>query len=270
MKLRKIRSFGVISKDSDNTAKKTALDIAKTLHNSGFNIKLISPLTSNFPSISLNDKNLDIDCVISVGGDGTILKTSRLLSKQIPIIGIHKGGKGILTELKPKDLPILVDQINNNNYFIDRRKRISASSQSNTPINSLNEVYVERSEKLRAITYEIKLDRTVIENRMDGLIISTPTGSTGHSMSLGSSMLSENLSALLVTPIAPISRIPPIAIPVQDFSIIAHSDTKVIIDGQVEFNVPAMEKIIINTKVPDTLFIRFSDSTLRQLASLGF
>ena len=270
MKLRKIRSFGVISKDSDNTARKTALNIAKTLHDSGFNIKLISPLTSNFPSISLNDKNLDIDCVISVGGDGTILKASRLLSKQIPIIGIHKGGKGILTELKPKDLPILVDQINNNNYFIDRRKRISVSSHSNRPIKSLNEVYVERSEKLRAITYEIKLDRTVIENRMDGLIISTPTGSTGHSMSLGSSMLSENLSALLVTPIAPISRIPPIAIPVHDFSIIAHSDTKVIIDGQVEFNVPAMEKIIINTKVPDTLFIRFSDSTLRQLTSLGF
>ena len=119
-------------------------------------------------------------------------------------------------------------QINNNNYFIDRRKRISVSSQSNRPIKSLNEVYVERSEKLRAITYEIKLDRTVIENRMDGLIISTPTGSTGHSMSLGSSMLSENLSALLVTPIAPISRIPPIAIPVHDFSIIAHGDTNVI------------------------------------------
>lgn len=270
MKLRKIRSFGVISKDSDNTARKTALDIAKTLHNSGFNIKLISPLTSTFPSISLNDKNLDIDCVISVGGDGTILKASRLLSKQIPIIGIHKGGKGILTELKPKDLPILIDQINNNNYFIDRRKRISASSQSNTPIKSLNEVYVERSEKLRAITYEIKLDRNVIKNRMDGLIISTPTGSTGHSMSLGSSMLSEDLSALLITPIAPISRIPPIAIPVSNFSIIAHSNTKVIIDGQVEFNVPAMEKITINTKVPDTLFIRFSDSTLRQLTSLGF
>ncbi len=270
MKSRKIRSFGVISKDSDNTARKTALNIAKTLHNSGFNIKLISPLTSTYPPISIDDKNLDVDCIISVGGDGTILKASRLLSKQIPILGIHKGGRGILTELKPKDLPILIDQINDNNYFIDRRKRISVSSKSNKQIKSLNEVYVERSEKLRAITYEINLDRTVIKNRMDGLIVSTPTGSTGHSMSLGSSMLSEDLPALLITPIAPISRVPPIAIPVSDFSIIAHSDTKIIIDGQVEFNVPSMEKILINTKVPDTLFIRFSDSTLRQLTSLGF
>ncbi|MBH59000.1 MAG: hypothetical protein CMO19_01100 [Thaumarchaeota archaeon] len=270
MKSRKIRSFGVISKDSDNTARKTALNIAKTLHNSGFNIKLISPLTSTYPSISIDDKNLDVDCIISVGGDGTILKASRLLSKQIPILGIHKGGRGILTELKPKDLPILIDQINDNNYFIDRRKRISVSSKSNKQIKSLNEVYVERSEKLRAITYEINLDRTIIKNRMDGLIVSTPTGSTGHSMSLGSSMLSEDLPALLITPIAPISRVPPIAIPVSDFSIIAHSDTKIIIDGQVEFNVPSMEKILINTKVPDTLFIRFSDSTLRQLTSLGF
>ena len=67
---------------------------------------------------------------------------------------------------------------------------------------------------------------------MDGLIISTPTGSTGHSLSLGSSMLSEDLSALLITPIAPISRIPPIAIPISNFSLIAHSQTKVIIDGQ--------------------------------------
>ena len=105
---------------------------------------------------------------------------------------------------------------------------------------------------------------------MDGLIISTPTGSTGHSLSLGSSMLSEDLSALLITPIAPISRIPPIAIPISNLSLIAHGQTKVIIDGQIEFIVPALEKIIINTKIPDTMFIRFSDSTLRQLTSLGF
>ena len=271
MKLRKISSFAITSKDSSNAAKKTAITIAKSLHNAGFKIKFISPLTSSlFPTISITDKNLNVDCIISVGGDGTILKTARLLKKQIPILGIHKGGKGILTELKPNELPILIKQINNNHYFLDRRKRISVSSQSNTEIKSLNEVYIERFDKLRAVTYEINLPSTVLKNRMDGLIISTPTGSTGHSMSLGSSMLSENLSALLITPIAPISRVPPIAIPFTNFSLQAHSSTKVIIDGQVEFTVPSLEKIIINTKVPDTIFIRFSNSTLRQLTSLGF
>ena len=271
LKSTKISSFGITSKDSDITAKKAALNIAKTLQKAGFNIKIISPLVSSaYPIISLTDNNLDVDCIISVGGDGTILKTARQLKKQIPILGIHKGGKGILTELKHNEIPMLIEQINNNNYVLDKRKRISVSSKSHSPVNALNEVYIERSEKLRAITYEINLPSTVIKDRMDGLIVSTPTGSTGHSLSLGSSMLSEDLSALLITPIAPISRIPPIAIPISNFSLIAHSQTKVIIDGQIEFIVPALEKIIINTKIPDTMFIRFSDSTLRQLTSLGF
>ena len=130
----KIRSFGITSKDSDITAKKAALNIAKTLQKAGFNlmnecirrlnrfnIKIISPLVSSaYPIISLTDNNLDVDCIISVGGDGTILKTARQLKKQIPILGIHKGGKGILTELKHNEIPMLIEQINNNNYVIPK------------------------------------------------------------------------------------------------------------------------------------------------------
>ena len=94
-----------------------------------------------------------------------------------------------------------------------------------------------------------QLDSSIFNYRMDGLLVSTPTGSTGHSLSLGSSMLSEKLSALLITPIAPISRLPPIAIPISDFSIIAYENARVVVDGQVEFSIEPMEEIKINTKV---------------------
>lgn len=271
LKLQNINSFAIISKDSDIPAAKTALRIAKTFHNSGFDVKLVTPLKSNnFETISLDAQKLDIDCVISVGGDGTILKTARLLKKQVPILGIHMGSRGILTEIKPNEILKCIKKIKNNDFFFDKRKRISVSSKSHKSIQSLNEVYIERSTKLRAITYQITFESSVIEDRMDGLIISTPTGSTGHSLSLGSSMLSENLSALLITPIASISRIPPIAIPISNITLIVHGDTRVIVDGQIEFKVPAMEKINIHKQATGIIFLRFSDSTLRQLHRLVF
>ena len=79
---------------------------------------------------------------------------------------------------------------------------------------------------------------------MDGLIISTPTGSTGHAFSLGSSILNENLSALMLTPIAPISRIPPFALPLMNVSVIPNDDAYIIVDGQVEFQIKAHDKFL--------------------------
>ncbi|MAM42048.1 MAG: hypothetical protein CMO13_01720 [Thaumarchaeota archaeon] len=271
LKQRNINSFAITSKDSDLSASRKSLKLAKKLNDSGFDIKLVYPLQSKkFESISLDSKSLNVHCIISVGGDGTIIKTSRLLKKSIPILGLHAGGKGILTEIKPDNISNFIKHIRNNDFFFDRRKRISVSTKSQHSIPSLNEVYIERSKKLRAINYQIKLDSSIFNYRMDGLLVSTPTGSTGHSLSLGSSMLSEKLSALLITPIAPISRLPPIAIPISDFSIIAYENARVVVDGQVEFSIEPMEEIKINTKVPDVVFLRFSNSTLRQLTSLGF
>ena len=102
MNTKHIDSFAIISKDSDLIAAKSAINIAKKFMRSGFTVKLISPLISkNFDTVSISDNLIDsnIKCIITVGGDGTILKTVRLIKSQIPILGINFGGRGILTEL---------------------------------------------------------------------------------------------------------------------------------------------------------------------------
>jgi len=270
---KQIDSFAIISKDSDMTAAKSAINIAKKFTRSGFHVKLISPLISkHFDTVSISDNLSDsnIKCIIVVGGDGTILKTVRLMKQQIPILGINFGGRGILTELTPVEISKAIEKIKHGEIFFDRRKRIKLFLNSNKSVSALNEVYIERYKKLRSSYFEIYLDSYKLKQKMDGLIISTPTGSTGHALSLGSSILNENLSALMLTPIAPISRIPPFALPLMDISIIPNDDAYVIVDGQVEFQIKAHDKISIKKHNSDTIFLRFDNSPIRQLNKFGF
>ena len=273
MNNKQIDSFAIISKDSDLIAAKSAINIAKKLTRSGFHVKLISPLISkNFDTVSISDNLLDsnIKCIITVGGDGTILKTVRLINPQIPILGINFGGRGILTELLPSELSKAIEKIKRGEIFFDRRKRIKLFLNSNKSISVLNEVYIERYRKLRSSYFEIYLDSYKLKQKMDGLIISTPTGSTGHAFSLGSSILNEKLSALMLTPIAPISRIPPFALPFMNVSVIPDDNACVIVDGQVEFQIKAHDKISIKKHNLDAVFLRFNNSPIRQLNKFGF
>ena len=131
---KQIDSFAIISKDSDMTAAKSAINIAKKFTRSGFHVKLISPLISkHFDTVSISDNLSDsnIKCIIVVGGDGTILKTVRLMKQQIPILGINFGGRGILTELTPVEISKAIEKIKHGEIFFDRRKRIKLFLNSN-------------------------------------------------------------------------------------------------------------------------------------------
>lgn len=150
------------------------------------------------------------DLMISIGGDGTILRAVSYVGKlNIPVMGINTGRLGFLATLQPEELKNAFTSLFEGKYHLSKRTLITASSnhESNhaAPDNfALNEITVSRMNTTSMIQIETHLnDEMLTSYWADGLIISTPTGSTGYSLSCGGPVISPQTNALVITPIAP-------------------------------------------------------------------
>ena len=149
--------------------------------------------------------------IFTLGGDGTILRVARATKETTPkVIGVNLGKLGFLTELNTKDLAGAVNKVLKSDYVLDNRNLISVTVKRNQQIvkqyDALNEIAINQGLKARILRLELKTANQLIHNfEVDGLIISTPTGSTGHSLSAGGSIVSPDLNAFLITPICPLS-----------------------------------------------------------------
>ena len=157
-------------------------------------------------------KELDasFDIMISIGGDGTILRAITFIKNLgIPIIGINTGRLGFLATIPVNDIEIAIQNIINGKYRISERSLLTIeTSVENKDIDSmnfaLNEIAVSRKNTTSMITVETFLDGEYLTSYWsDGLIISTPTGSTGYSLSCGGPVITPETKSFVITPIAP-------------------------------------------------------------------
>ena len=157
-------------------------------------------------------KGLDdtFNMFVSFGGDGTILRaTTYVRDTGIPIIGVNTGRLGFLSTFKKEDVRKVVQEFIKGDYTIVERSLVAVSSDSNIPEFSrmnfaLNEVTVSRKDTTSMITVETFLnDEYLTSYWADGLIIATPTGSTGYSLSCGGPVIEPTAKSLVLTPIAP-------------------------------------------------------------------
>jgi NAD+ kinase len=154
--------------------------------------------------------NSSFDMLISIGGDGTILRAAALVRNSgVPILGINAGRLGFLATVQKENISEFMQFIIKKKYTISKRTLLSLSC---TPTNeaieeinfALNEVSVSRKDTTSMITIETYLNNEFLNSYWaDGLIIATPTGSTGYSMSCGGPIVTPNVSSFVVTPIAP-------------------------------------------------------------------
>lgn len=172
---------------------------------------IISPLKETCTTYS-NHEELDfsIDVLISIGGDGTILRAvTYVRDKNIPIVGINAGRLGFLATVQIKNIEELLLKILTKEYTLSKRSLLSLSCSPRNPdlvdLNfALNEITVSRKDTTSMITIETYLNGEYLTSYWaDGLIISTPTGSTGYSLSCGGPVLIPDVSSLVITPIAP-------------------------------------------------------------------
>ena len=146
----------------------------------------------------------EYDFVISIGGDGTILRSANEIGElSIPIIGLNKGRLGFLANSPVEIIDSIIEKITNSNYRISERTIIQVEFEGKTK-NALNEISISRKNTTSLITIDTKLNDQYLNTYWaDGLIISTPTGSTGYSLSCGGPIIMPDSKNLVLTPIAP-------------------------------------------------------------------
>ena len=146
----------------------------------------------------------NIDLLVVFGGDGTLLNSARqYLEYEIPILGVNMGNVGFLTDLKVENFHTSMQEILNGNYKIEERNLVSAKFNNNH-LYGLNEVVIHSGAYAQLMRYRLNVnDKVVYEQRSDGLIIATPTGSTAYSLSAGGPIIHPSLDVWTIIPMLP-------------------------------------------------------------------
>jgi len=263
----------MITKLGTSEAEAAANKVAVLLNKSKINTYAVLPLKiDGSPSVTPEElKYVKLDLVFAIGGDGTTLRAFRVIPGKAPLFSINSGGhRGILSEADAGTIDQVVAAILADKYFFDSRIRIQAAVGRKTFPPALNDIIITRVSLTRTPMVSIKLMGDEIKQRMDGIVISTPTGSTGHSFSIGGPVLHEGMSCLILSPLASVNRMPQLVIPVEEIAIQSTHESHLIIDGQETFKVEADQPIRISRFPDDAVFLRLQKKGMRQLVKLGF
>ena len=170
-------------------------------------LKDVLRLQYNIAGIIKGD-NFDVDLVISIGGDGTFLRTSSLIEKKdIPILGINAGRLGFLADVGEEDLEDTFEDIFSGNYRIEHRSQLQLSTEHKEYRGfnyALNEIAISKQDTASMITLHTNINGEYLTSyEADGLIIATPTGSTAYSMSVGGPVMTPTASNFIIAAVAP-------------------------------------------------------------------
>ncbi len=181
----------------------------------------------------------DINLAIAIGGDGTFLKCARFYSeKNIPLLGFNVGRLGYLAQAKPNEIDFVIDKLKNSDFIIENRLMLKAKDKI-----ALNDIVIKGINCARTATLDLYInDKKLCSYVADGLIISTPTGSTAYSLSAGGPIVSPLIDCFLIIPICPHTlNMRPVIVPSSEkITVKMHdNDEKLYVscDGQVDFTI---------------------------------
>ena len=242
------------------------LDVMNDMINflSNKDIKLLIDESSDYEnshtkSVNHNDFVEIVDLIIVFGGDGTLLNSARkYLDYEIPILGINMGKVGFLTDIKVDNFEKSLSDILDGNYLIEERNLVSAKFNE-THLYGLNEVVIHSGSYAQLMRYQLSVnDRIVYEQRSDGLIVATPTGSTAYALSAGGPIIHPSLDVWTILPMLPQSLSSrPFIISSEEKVIInlfdgPNEQAKICVDGQNDIDLPFNVEISIS-KMKKTL-----------------
>jgi len=205
-------------------------------------------------------KDMRIDLALIAGGDGTILWAVNELANKPLILGINVGKVGYLAELNPENVMDKLDLLLKGKFFIDERMKLKIDNE----FEVLNEVLI-LSRQASLLEFKISIDNIEIAKfRADGVMVSTPTGSTGHSMSSGGPILHPGVKAYIITPVNPFLREQfPLVVPADsetEIELIREGrGAQLILDGRIIKEIKPHKRISIKRAEKTTKFVRFSE-----------
>lgn len=216
-------------------------------------------------------QEMEVDMIIAVGGDGTILRTQNFISsKRIPVFGINMGTVGFLTEIDPEDTFGALKEVLSGNYFVEKRTQLQI--WQNQKIHSaLNEVVLMTRRPAKMLHIQISVDEEVAEElRADGVIIATPSGSTAYSMSAGGPIVDPRVEAFIIVPICPFKLgARPTVVPNESqikVKLLREGKKAItVIDGQFEGEINYMDEIIFRKSSEYAYFVRLTKDFYRRV-----
>ncbi|MEJ2621121.1 MAG: NAD(+) kinase [Candidatus Thiodiazotropha sp.] len=265
---KRFQQIGLIGKHGDPVVKQTLLRLYDYLIEHQHEVVIEEEtcrMLNNHPVSSVPEIELPkhSDLVIVVGGDGTLLHAARVLSQQsIPLLGINLGRLGFLVDISPEEMTQQLTEILNGNYEQECRFLLEVSmgdeSSGEQSILAFNDVVLHKWNIARMIEFETYIDEQLVnDQRSDGLIVSTPTGSTAYALSGGGPLLHPSLNAIVLVPICPhtLSNRPIVVDGDSMIEIRLHpehtEDVQITCDGQA--TIPAMPGEVIRIRKAEQL-----------------
>ncbi|MCG8391774.1 MAG: NAD(+) kinase [Pseudomonadales bacterium] len=214
MSQEKFRNIGLIARSESEQALYSLRQLIHFLHGRDCTVILDKNIIDSLPEMGLQAASAAqmgeaCDLIIVVGGDGSLLGAARTLSRfDVPVLGVNRGHLGFLTDILPSEIESRVGQVLDGDYTTEKRFLLDLEVRRGKTVAgegcALNDVVLLSGDSVHMIDFELMIDgHFVYGQRSDGLIISTPTGSTAYALSGGGPLLHPSLNAIVMVPICP-------------------------------------------------------------------
>ena len=222
-------------------------------------------------------RQMEIDLLVTIGGDGTVLKAAKEMRKpKTPILAVNMGRRGYLTEVEPSEFETAFTKWEKGDYELEEQWKLSVL-QANRPVGeALNEALLLPTIPAKMLNLNLTLrGQRVFQARTDGIIVSTPTGSTAHSFSAGGPVLETSMESVSLTLIAPLQPVKSIVVPVKAGVQLRVAEpgpsADLVLDGRFQREIRIGQSLSFRKSSNSTFFVRFGDSflqrSLRRLSS---
>ncbi len=277
--MRKIKKLGVVAKPTRRESKDVVLQLIDYAKNKGITIV---PDRGTAKMMGMKEGHErekiagKVDLLLVIGGDGTLLSVSKSAAKErVPILGVNLGGLGFLTEISIEELYTYLDKALSGKVTIDKRMMLKADIIRKHKIvgshTILNDIVINKAALARIIDLGVEIDGYYVTTyKADGLIISTPTGSTAYSLSAGGPIIYPSMKAFVITPICPhtLTNRPLVVsdeVEIKITLLAGDGDVFATLDGQLGFPIKAKDVIRV-VKSKDTVsLIRARDRNYFEL-----
>lgn len=214
MKKRPIKAIGISAKISSPEALRYAVSTAEQLSRRGLSVvfdqtttEALSDAKPSFRSSPKADLGKQADLLITFGGDGTLLSIARTAPDDVPIIGVNMGTLGFLTEIQVEDFPAVLDRVLSGDYTFEERITLDVvvtGESGERRSRVINDAVINKSALARIVQMWARVGGQFVSSfRADGLIVSTPMGSTAYNLSAGGPIVYPSVGAIVLTPICP-------------------------------------------------------------------
>jgi len=270
-----MQSIGITAKVTSRAALDFAQNVANDLGKRGFSVcyddLTASAIGEGARCYAKTDIGAHADLLITFGGDGTLLSVARHAPAHVPILGVNMGTLGFLTEVRVEEFAGMLERVLSGDFLLEPRVTfdvsVSGGDREELRYRVLNDAAINKSALSRIIEMRVQVAGLFVSTfRADGLIVSTPTGSTAYNLSAGGPIIYPTMGAIVITPICPhMLTNRPLVLPDEldiEVSLVRHSEDQEIyltLDGQEGIPLTERDRVCVRKSEHRVLLVQSAD-----------